>query len=293
MLSFTVVLVYYVCHVLLLRIETNVDMQVVTDNVIFSDGSYMAQTIGTVSGVLMLSLFFRKRIHVKDIFVSSKKMTIIKFMGLLCVFVSGQFFFDFISYGIEFVLNVYGVSALKSIDMATAGSDSIGMFIYVSIVAPICEELIYRGFCLRILQKFGKLYAVVLSALLFGVMHANLPQGFFAFYMGLILGYVAIEYSIGYSIVLHFINNCVFGDLFSILIMQLPENVQKITFYFVFGIFAIIAVIIVIMRRKKIADFVSENRTRRGTVAATITAFGFFVFTASNMIIALSLLEPV
>ena len=51
------------------------------------------------------------------------------------------------------------------------------------------------------------------SALLFGVFHGNLVQIPFAFLVGLVLGYVAAEYSLGWCILLHWINNCVLGML--------------------------------------------------------------------------------
>ncbi len=57
------------------------------------------------------------------------------------------------------------------------------------LVIPIAEELLYRGVVLRRLRMmFGVVPAVVLSALIFGVMHANLVQFLYAGILGLLLG---------------------------------------------------------------------------------------------------------
>ena len=51
--------------------------------------------IGVGIGLLFLILFFRKKISIKkDIFVSRKKMTLKRFLQILCVFMGGQIVFS-------------------------------------------------------------------------------------------------------------------------------------------------------------------------------------------------------
>lgn len=58
--------------------------------------------------------------------------------------------------------------------------------ISVCIVAPIYEEIIYRGIILKGLSiKYNDNLAVIVSALLFAVMHMNLHQGINAFFLDL------------------------------------------------------------------------------------------------------------
>ena len=75
--------------------------------------------------------------------------------------------------------------------------------------APVTEELLFRGAVLRSLQPYGKRFAIFCSALLFGLVHQNLTQTPFAFGFGLLAGYVAVEYSILWSMSLHILNNAV------------------------------------------------------------------------------------
>ncbi|MBE5951783.1 MAG: CPBP family intramembrane metalloprotease [Lachnospiraceae bacterium] len=77
------------------------------------------------------------------------------------------------------------------------------------VLAPLAEELLFRGVTLKKAQKFMPFMAAnLLQALLFGIYHGNLIQGTYAFVLGLILGFTA-EYfhSIWASVLLHaFVN---------------------------------------------------------------------------------------
>ncbi|MBO5293407.1 MAG: CPBP family intramembrane metalloprotease [Lachnospiraceae bacterium] len=59
------------------------------------------------------------------------------------------------------------------------------------ILAPVLEELIFRGVVYRIcVRRIPWQAAAVVSAVLFAVYHGNMIQGCYAFVMGLLLGYV-------------------------------------------------------------------------------------------------------
>lgn len=63
--------------------------------------------------------------------------------------------------------------------------------VYVLLIGPISEELIFRGAILdRFYLAFPFWIANVLQALLFGLYHMNLIQGLYAFCLGLVLGMI-------------------------------------------------------------------------------------------------------
>ena len=67
------------------------------------------------------------------------------------------------------------------------------MLLYACVLAPISEEIIFRG----VILDFGRVgfrarVAVFLSALVFGIFHMNIIQGIYATIFGLILGYVRL-----------------------------------------------------------------------------------------------------
>jgi len=85
-----------------------------------------------------------------------------------------------------------------------------GALLALVVIAPVTEEVIFRGFILRGLLNHGTSArtAVMLSALLFGVMHLNPWQGAGAFCMGLVFGWVYLRTrSLALCMTLHAINN--------------------------------------------------------------------------------------
>lgn len=61
----------------------------------------------------------------------------------------------------------------------------------VGIIGPIFEELLFRGLVFGELRKISHVrVAIVIQALLFGIYHLNVIQGSYAFFIGLLLGFV-------------------------------------------------------------------------------------------------------
>lgn len=80
--------------------------------------------------------------------------------------------------------------------------------LYLAIVAPIAEELIFRGLVLKTIAPYGKKLAIIISALLFGLMHGNIKQFAGAFVCGIIFAAVDVKYgSILPSVIMHILNN--------------------------------------------------------------------------------------
>ncbi|MFA5535018.1 MAG: type II CAAX endopeptidase family protein [Mariniphaga sp.] len=84
-----------------------------------------------------------------------------------------------------------------------------GAFIRVAVVAPIVEELIFRGLIFSGLKKnYNAWTTVVVSALLFSLFHLNPWQMPGTFVLGLILGWIMLRTSnILLSIIGHSLNN--------------------------------------------------------------------------------------
>ncbi|CAH2214751.1 CPBP family intramembrane glutamic endopeptidase [Tepidibacter aestuarii] len=101
--------------------------------------------------------------------------------------------------------------------------------ISICVVAPIYEEIIYRGIILKGLsRKYNDNIAVILSSLLFAVMHMNLHQGINAFLLGVVFGYLYLKTkSIYITMFAHFINNGIGIIVSSILVefIKLSHNV--------------------------------------------------------------------
>ena len=85
-------------------------------------------------------------------------------------------------------------------------------YVAVGILAPLAEEVVFRGAILRtllgIMSKKNHWVAILISAAIFGVVHANLAQFVNALLMGLLLGWMYYRTgSLVPGILLHWINN--------------------------------------------------------------------------------------
>lgn len=87
-------------------------------------------------------------------------------------------------------------------------------YVAVGIMAPLVEEVIFRGAILRtLLALLGKKrcwIAILISAALFGLVHGNKAQFVNAMLLGIVLGWMYYRTkSIGPGILLHWMNNSV------------------------------------------------------------------------------------
>lgn len=223
-------------------------------------------------------------------FENRRKMSAGAFFCLLCVFLSGQTLFQIFAVVIELVLNQFGLSAMEAVEMASAGADTLSMFLYMGIVAPVVEEIVFRGLIMRGLQPYGKRFAVLTSAILFGLFHGNLIQSPYAFVVGLVLGYTAMEYSILWSMVLHMVNNLVLGDILSRLTSGLPEFWPEIIMWIVFFWCTVAALVILLCKRSEIRNHVQADRMDRRCLRAFFTALPNILLMILMMLSAVSML---
>ncbi|MBQ8568314.1 MAG: CPBP family intramembrane metalloprotease [Oscillospiraceae bacterium] len=70
---------------------------------------------------------------------------------------------------------------------------NIIMYTYVCFLGPVLEELLFRGIVLESMKKYNERFAVVFSALIFGLMHGNIPQAVNGFVVGIVLGAVYVR----------------------------------------------------------------------------------------------------
>jgi membrane protease YdiL (CAAX protease family) len=85
---------------------------------------------------------------------------------------------------------------------------TVFMILAVVIVAPLTEEFICRGVLLNIFRRFGDIFAIVASSLVWALLHGNFVQGLPVFALGLVFGALALQAdSIIPTFVIHSINN--------------------------------------------------------------------------------------
>lgn len=95
-------------------------------------------------------------------------------------------------------------------------------YVALGMMVPIAEEIVFRGAILRVLQNAlgerKRWIAIVISALIFGIVHFNLAQGLHAFLIGLLLGWLYSKTgSILPGFVFHWVNNTVAYLMFNLM----------------------------------------------------------------------------
>lgn len=235
----------------------------------------------TAIGVLFVILYAWKGSGYwrDEVFAKEKSMSGGVFFSLLCMCIGSQMVNSLWVSGLEFLYNLSDKSLMPMLEAVSGASDTFSMFLYASVLAPVAEELLFRGFVLRTLRPYGKRFAILGSAFLFGLFHGNLLQTPYAFLMGLVLGYVAAEYSIRWAMGLHLSNNFVLADLLTRLLNPMPEMIANlIQLILLGGCLAVSGVILLVKRGDIVAHIQSEWMDRR-VLKCFFTSAGVVVMT--------------
>lgn len=160
----------------------------------------------------------------RQLFDVYRQPTASKFFQWVCFLGLTQIIFSYNSALIEMLLNFFHLSAQSQEESATGANETLSMFIYGSFLAPFGEEILFRGFLLQNFKRYGVRFAIIFSAILFGIYHGNIVQTPFAFILGLLLGYITVSYGLKYAIAVHIFNNMVLADFLDRFLQLFSEN---------------------------------------------------------------------
>ena len=226
----------------------------------------------------------------QEVFAKQRNMSGKVFFCLLSLCIGAQMVNTLWLTGLELVMNFFGRSVLTMLESVSGSTDTLSMFLYASVVAPISEELLFRGYILRSLRPYGKRFAIWGSALLFGLFHGNLLQTPYAILVGLVLGYVTVEYSIGWAIAIHVFNNFVLADLLTRLTANLPPMVLEMLNLGLFGGFLVVTVCILIANRWDVQAYRHGEWMDRRVLKCFFTHSGILVLSAMMVVSMLLML---
>lgn len=163
------------------------------------------------------------------------------------------------------VANNFSIFGLKNnIEFSQPTNNLFEKVLYVisvSLVPALAEEFAFRGVVLGTLRKYGDAFAIISSAVLFGIMHGNITQIPFAFILGLLFALVDCKTnSIIPSIIIHFLNN-----FYAVMMNILQDSylISNKAFYIIYFtivmIFCILGIISFFILIKKDRKFFSIN----------------------------------
>lgn len=227
---------------------------------IYQGGDIAYQSINIFTSVLCVFLPFfvlmlaMRAPNVELIPLEKTKLSL--FIPLIFV---GMAVFIISNIATSILINIMGIGGVHLVLPETASPTSVGgIILYVvstAVIPALTEEFAMRGVVLQTLRKHGDGFAIIISSLLFAVMHGNFVQAPFAFIGGLALGYCAVKTgSLWLPITIHFLNNLM-AVLFDVFRVPLGENLYMILNYSVFGGILIAGLISVIYLLKKHPGF--------------------------------------
>jgi uncharacterized protein len=152
---------------------------------------------GSLIGAIVSALFIRRNFT----FATSQFEWILCLYGSLTA-LSFEFFVDPVTSLMPIP------DSLKDM-MTNAYTHPIPTFIMIAVLAPLLEELLFRGVVLDgFLKNYKPAHAIFASALLFALVHGNFAQGIGAFFIGLVIGWIYWKTnSVIPGIIIHFVNN--------------------------------------------------------------------------------------
>lgn len=136
--------------------------------------------------------------------------TILIFISGVALSSLGTMATDFITKALNSLFGTPLPSAAFSSSMPHSLFQFLSLSLCTVIIAPLCEEVIFRHFLLKPMRKYGDLTAILVSAIIFALFHGNVDQLAYAFISGIFLGIIVVRSnSILPSIILHSANNLI------------------------------------------------------------------------------------
>ena len=201
--------------------ETNTILGISSDAYKFLIG-YFPCIIGDVIAIIIAMKTTTIKLK-EDIFSRNKSPKIFILLGTVSCIGTGMI--SSIIYNIySTIIEVQGITIPEpDFSFPTQSGYLILFLIYACFLGPILEEIIFRGFILKSMQKYGNLTAIIVSSISFSMFHLNLVQFVNPVLMGIVLAFIAIKSkSIVPSIIAHIFNNTITFIITGISLLEMP-----------------------------------------------------------------------
>lgn len=290
---FSTVFIYIMYKIISIDMTTGLTDDIINQLTTLLMENGTVSILGTIIGMIVILTYRKRKLFSYNLVVTDKKMNWKSFIKIFLCFMSIQAIISVVSASTEALLNSFGYTIMEQIESATSVSTTVSMFMYASIIGPIAEEIVFRGVLLRGLEKYGKIFAIIISAIFFGAFHGNFLQGLFATIIGIILAYVTIEYSIKWAIVIHVINNLVFGDVLGFILANFSTTFQEVFNITMLTVLFAGGVCVLFKNGSSIRKYIESNRSEKGLYKYTFTSFWVIFFLSVCFLVAFSGIQKI
>ncbi|MBR2704508.1 MAG: CPBP family intramembrane metalloprotease [Clostridia bacterium] len=212
-----------------------------------------------VVSFLLVKLLLRKVENVEP--KPKVKLTFKKFMWYLFIaYGLGIFCATFTNEIITMFSDLMNNEISDRVEEIMSNSTPIPLILFVAIIGPIFEELMFRGLLLKKLRVYGDKTAIIYTGIAFGLFHTNLSQILFATIIGMVFAYVVCKTNnIKYSILIHMIINLM-GSIATLVAVHGTDVMQIILSVIV--IFITVAAIITVPIKASKKDIEISNESK-------------------------------
>lgn len=203
-------------------------VKVIFPSIDFQTLSYLSLVFTQLSFLLIYLIY--NRVTRTNFITACKinfKLNLYQILLVIVIGIVAMYSFSPLVNYIDYLLRTVGypVNVGEWINLSNFGMFAVTVLV-VAVLPPICEELIFRGVILNGLKKFKPTTAIVLSGLMFAIMHMSIEQTIFQFVLGMVLASVVlITGSLLAAVLLHFFNN-----FFIVLMTYLTQNQEEILY---------------------------------------------------------------
>ena len=238
-------------------------------------------------GILALLLWKRPEKVGKMLARRGRPMRASRFFACLIVLWAAQFVGQLSVLSVRWGIGRLGFSAGDVLDTLSVDIDTIPMLLYVCILGPISEELLFRGILQQTIQPYGKRLAILCSAVLFALFHGNPIQVLYAFAMGLVLAVVVSEHHVFWTMVLHMCNNLLFGVFLPWVLSALPVALADWLHWTLLLSAFVAGIAVLACKLPGLQNWLRENKLQKGqfrTFFGTATVLIFLGWSLINML---------
>ncbi|TCO61492.1 CPBP family intramembrane glutamic endopeptidase [Caldanaerobacter subterraneus] len=193
----------------------------------------------------------------------------------------------------NYFLSKLGKVPVMQIPPAQDLNELIIQLIIFGLVAACCEEIFMRGLVMRSFEMRGSIKSVVITAILFAMLHLNVQNFLSILFLGTILGYVVYRTdSIFAGMIVHFTNNAI-STILSYFISQSGmanvSGVERISIPFsavlFYGVIAVFSGMILYALLRRLTAMTTPYVIRGGTgVKEDVKVFLYWPFFFSILI---------
>lgn len=172
--------------------------------------TFLVQVVILLGGAVLLFSAFKKQPYSKTMQYYGFKKISKKVVGLVVLLGVVVFFLNtFVSATFNSFISFLGYEHSSSALPTQYNFYSLLINLIFSALLPgFCEEIVHRGMLLKSMRPLGMWKAIIFSGLLFGLLHLNIEQFFYATIIGVFLGFLTVMTSSIYpAMIVHFMNN--------------------------------------------------------------------------------------